>query len=98
MSVSKETEKILNENAEFLKALAHPVRLCIVKNLCKKGCANVTCMQDCLQLPQSTVSQHLNKLKSAAIIEGTRNGLEVKYRVCNKKALELIKVLFPEDV
>ncbi|WP_243122844.1 ArsR/SmtB family transcription factor [Haloimpatiens lingqiaonensis] len=98
MSMPKETEKILNENAEFLKALAHPVRLCIVRNLSKKGCANVTCMQDCLKLPQSTVSQHLNKLKSAGIIQGERNGLEIKYKVCSKKALDLIKVLFPEDV
>lgn len=98
MSISKENKKILSENAEFLKALAHPVRLCIVRNLSKEGCANVTCMQDCLQLPQSTVSQHLNKLKSAGIIEGERNGLEVKYKVCSKKALSLIKILFPEDV
>lgn len=44
--------------AELLKALAHPVRLCIVKGLMDKKC-NVTHMQDCLELPQSTISQHI---------------------------------------
>ncbi|MDZ5017191.1 transcriptional regulator, partial [Clostridium perfringens] len=42
--------------AEFLKVLAHPVRLCIVKNLLEKGCCNVTNMHSCLGMPQSTIS------------------------------------------
>lgn len=85
---------ILHETADLLKALAHPVRLCIVKGLIEKGECNVSYMQFCLDIPQSTVSQHLQKLKSAGIIEARRNGLEVYYMVCNNKAAELVKVLF----
>ncbi|AZV57123.1 metalloregulator ArsR/SmtB family transcription factor [Clostridium sp. AWRP] len=80
--------------AELLKVLAHPIRLCIVRGLLDKGCCNVTHMQNCLQIPQSTLSQHLQKLRTAGIIEGTRNGLEVNYNVCNKTAIDLIHVLF----
>ncbi|HYE08801.1 MAG TPA: metalloregulator ArsR/SmtB family transcription factor, partial [Patescibacteria group bacterium] len=47
-----------NDKAELLKVLAHPVRLCIVRGLMDKEC-NVSHMQECLELPQSTVSQHL---------------------------------------
>ena len=87
----------LNEKAEVLKALAHPVRLCIVRGLLEKGGCNVCHMQECLGMPQSTTSQHLQKLRSAGIISGQRKGLEVTYQVCDQRVVELIKVLFPED-
>ena len=86
-----------NEIAEVLKALAHPVRLCIVRGLIEKGGCNVCHMQECLGMPQSTTSQHLQKLRSAAIISGQRKGLEVTYQVCDQRVIELIKVLFPEE-
>lgn len=82
--------------AEMLKVLAHPVRLCIVKGLLDAGECNVTYMQECLNTPQSTVSQHLQKLKSAGIVEGNRNGLEIKYKVSNDQVSHLIEVLMGE--
>jgi len=86
-----------NETAELLKVLAHPVRLCIVKGLIEKGECNVTYMQSCLDTPQSTTSQHLQKLRAAGIVEGKRNGLEINYRVCNEKVYDLIKTLFMDN-
>ena len=86
-----------NEIADVLKALAHPVRLCIVRGLIQKGGCNVCHMQECLGMPQSTTSQHLQKLRSAGIISGQRKGLEVTYKVCDQRVIELIKVLFPEE-
>lgn len=82
-----------NETAEMLKVLAHPVRLCIVKGLLDKGECNVSHMQNCLNVPQSTISQNLQKLRAAGIIEGRRNGLEIYYSVCNEKAADLINML-----
>lgn len=84
------------ELAEVLKTLAHPVRLCIVKGLIEKGECNVTHMQSCLDIPQSTVSQHLQKLKSANIIIGVRSGLEINYSICDKRVIQLVKHLFDE--
>lgn len=86
-----------NDQAEILKVLAHPVRLCIVRGLLGKGECNVSYMQTCLEIPQSTISQHLQKLRSAGIIDGTRNGLEINYKVCSPIVSELIDVLFKED-
>ncbi|APQ75014.1 ArsR/SmtB family transcription factor [Clostridium botulinum] len=85
-----------NDIAELLKVLAHPVRICIVKGLLEKGECNVSHMQNCLDMPQSTISQHLQKLKSAGIIEGDRNGLQINYHVSNKKAEQLIEILLNE--
>lgn len=82
-----------NDKAELLKVLAHPVRLCIVRGLMDKEC-NVSHMQDCLNLPQSTVSQHLSILRARGIIKGTRTGLEVNYTIANEEVKRLIEFLF----
>ncbi|KZL91523.1 ArsR/SmtB family transcription factor [Clostridium magnum] len=81
------------ETAEILKVLAHPVRICIVKGLLDNGECNVSHMQNCLNVPQSTISQNLQKLRVAGIIEGRRSGLEIYYRVCNEKVANLINML-----
>ncbi|HEX9058625.1 MAG TPA: metalloregulator ArsR/SmtB family transcription factor [Clostridia bacterium] len=87
--------KTYEKKAEKIKALAHPHRLCIVKGLIENKC-NVTKIQDCLELPQSTVSQHLSKLKAAGIIEGERNGPEISYSVVDEDVINIIKVIFKD--
>ncbi len=83
-----------NNIAEILKVLAHPVRICIVKNLLENGQCNVGYMQTCLEVPQSTVSQHLQKLRVAGIIEGKRHGLEINYRIKDERMGKLINSIF----
>ncbi|WP_297637172.1 metalloregulator ArsR/SmtB family transcription factor [uncultured Clostridium sp.] len=85
--------KELNDVAEFLKVLAHPVRLCIVRGMLEKGECNVSFMQNCLDMPQSTISQHLQKLRAAKIIEGERHGLEINYKVIDGRVEKLIELL-----
>jgi len=82
------------QKSELLKAVSHPIRLCIVKGLMEKE-SNVTNIQECLDLPQSTVSQHLFKLKVAGIIKGKRKSLEISYRVINEDVRKIINMLFP---
>ena len=88
-----EDNKDYIKKSDILKAIAHPVRLCIVRGLINNQC-NVTKMQECLKLPQSTVSQHLGKLKAAGIIEGERNGLEICYKVVNQQVKDIINIMF----
>lgn len=83
----------LEKDAEVLKAIAHPVRLCIVMGLIDNGSCNVSNMYSCLGMPQSTVSQHLSKLKSAGIIKGERNGTEIIYSVENEFAKKIISCI-----
>lgn len=86
-----------SEIAELLKALAHPVRICIIRGLMSKGSCNVSYMQNCLNLPQSTISQHLQKLKALGIIKGERNGLQVNYKVSNDTIVNIVNAMFPEE-
>ena len=83
-----------NNIAEILKVLAHPLRICIVKNLLENGECNVGYMHTCLEVPQSTVSQHLQKLRYAGIIEGKRHGLEINYKIKNQQMGNLINSIF----
>lgn len=90
---SEEERIVLTDCAELLKALGHPVRLSIVKNLCSNGACNVTNMQNSLMMPQSTVSQHLSKLKALGIVEGKRHGTEIVYSVIHPGAKQIVNTL-----
>jgi ArsR family transcriptional regulator len=78
--------------AEILKALGHPIRFCIVEGLVSGG-QNVATMVECIGVPQPTVSQHLNILKAAGIIEGERVGNQVHYSVCSAEARKIVHAL-----
>lgn len=85
----------LESMAELLKAIAHPVRLCIAKRLAREGNCNVSHLQDCMKLPQSTVSTHLQKLRAAGIVSAHRQGLEVTYSLSNAHVKHIVDLLFP---
>ena len=62
----------------------------------EQGSCNVTNMHSCLGMPQSTISQHLQKLKSVGIIKGERNRIEIVYEVVDERAEKIIKDLIEE--
>ncbi|PEZ26808.1 transcriptional regulator [Bacillus thuringiensis] len=76
--------------SEILRVLAHPIRLQMVHQLLKKNALNVTELQKYLDMPQSTVSQHLGKLKSHKVVAYERKGLEVFYRVDDEKVKQTV--------
>lgn len=80
------------EMSDVLKAMAHPARLQIVAGLKKDGC-NVTEIMKKLDLPQSTISQHLKTLKQAGIIKGKREGTKVCYTVIHEWAIEILRMI-----
>jgi len=86
-------EENLQNESNILKVIAHPVRLCIIRKLIENPC-NVSKIYTCLKKPQSTISQHLGKLKAANIIKGERKGTEICYCVINNQVKEIIHILF----
>lgn len=85
-----ENEALYEEKSELLKALAHPVRLCIVHGLLKNGCHNVGCMEANIGQSQSCISQHLMRLKAAGVVKASRLGNEVYYDVDDKARVTAI--------
>jgi len=88
----------IDENIDFelvsdeLKAIAHPARLKMLEGLIKNEC-NVTLIQKKLELPQSTISQHLKILKNAGIIKGRREGTKICYSVVNNRVIKIINMI-----
>ncbi|MDM5268397.1 ArsR/SmtB family transcription factor [Bacillus wiedmannii] len=86
-------KEMYEEITEILKVLAHPVRLSLVKIMLAKGPINVTTMYEMLQMPQSTISQHLSKLKATKVVTGTRKGLEIYYEVTDNRTKLILACL-----
>lgn len=89
-------EEVLEQKAELLKALAHPVRLCILQGLAKQGACCPSEIQACLNIPQSTLSQHLGRLRQAGIVRGTRHGLEIHYELIDSEVIALLDILLAD--
>ncbi|ARJ25748.1 transcriptional regulator (plasmid) [Bacillus mycoides] len=87
---------ITDENIEMLKTLSHPIRIQIITILMQHNTLNVSELVNKLQIPQSTVSQHLSKMKGK-ILGYDRRGLEVYYYINNPKVPQIIEILSSTD-
>lgn len=95
--VNSNTENLISEeDVELLKVMAHPIRLRIIKELCKYKTFNVTQLTEILNIPQSTVSQHLAKMKGK-VLKAERQGIEMYYYIDNINASKIIKILGYSD-
>jgi ArsR family transcriptional regulator, arsenate/arsenite/antimonite-responsive transcriptional repressor len=65
--------------AAYANALGHPARVAIIRLLLEKDTCICGEIVDELPLAQSTVSQHLKKLKDAGLIRGEVDGPRVCY-------------------
>lgn len=83
----------IEKKAEILKTIGHPARLCMLLKL-TQGPKNVSEMQNCLNMPQSTVSQHLAMLRTKGLIRGERRGTEVVYHISDDLIRDIVQVLF----
>ncbi len=78
--------------AEILKTLGHPIRIRILETLLDaEKCVSTIWAH--LDLPQSTVSQHLSLLRSKGIVQHERRGSKVNYFVRDKRIEQIIKLL-----
>jgi len=85
--------KKFEETADFIKGIAHPVRICILKGLVDNGGCNVTDMVSCLGLPQSTISTHLSRLRSFGAVMTERRGTEIYYTIGDERISNLLKAI-----
>ncbi|QEL82889.1 transcriptional regulator (plasmid) [Bacillus sp. JAS24-2] len=89
---NKMKNTITQEDVEMLKIIAHPVRLQIIIELIRLKRCNVKQLTEILAVPQSTVSQHLSKMRGK-ILHAERKGLEIYYSITNLKAYEIVGFL-----
>ena len=76
----------------LLKTLAHPARLLLVCTLAE-GETSVSELETKLAVHQPTLSQQLNVLREAGIVETRRDGKQIFYRLTEEKAARLVGAL-----
>lgn len=78
-SKSKNFDRELQKAALMAKALSHPARLAILLHLaaCKTCISGDISGQ--IPLSRTTVSQHLQELKNAGLIQGEISGVSIHY-------------------
>jgi|UniRef100_A0A7C3WMX5 DNA-binding transcriptional ArsR family regulator len=81
--------KSLEKAARCLKVLAHPTRLLLLQ-LLGEGERSVQELEILLNVPQPSVSQHLNLLKDRDILESRRVGQQNLYRLKDRQILKLL--------
>ena len=91
--------KQYESRAELIKAMAHPMRLCILKRLKDSPNLNVSEMSSCLEsVPQSTLSQQLSILRRAGLIKAEHKGKFVEYELANNNVAQFIDILLNEGL
>jgi ArsR family transcriptional regulator len=80
------------EAATLLKTLSHPLRLMMVCGLLREP-ATLSQMARNLDVPVSTMAQHLAVLRRCGILEERRRGVEVLLWVVDRRVSAVLKAL-----
>jgi len=75
--------------SRIAKALGHPVRIAILQLLANENCCYHGDMSEIIPVAKSTLSQHLNELKEAGLIQGEFTPPTVRYCI-NKENWESV--------
>ncbi len=81
------------EASDFLKALAHELRLVILCLLIERD-RTVSELEQLLKLRQSAVSQQLARLRADDLVETRRQGKNVYYSIARPEVIEIIGSLY----
>ena len=88
----KEMEAQAGRAAEFLKGLASSHRLLILCQLVE-GEKKVSDLINATGIAQTSMSQHLAKLKAEGIVTFRRDHRTLFYRICNDAAGDIMQIL-----
>ena len=92
-----DNKELIMSKVELLKSIASPVRMCIIKKLYEHETCNVTFFTNCMDVSQSSISQHLGKLRDLGIVGYEKEAQNVNYFIKNKEIIKIIEVLFEEN-
>jgi ArsR family transcriptional regulator, virulence genes transcriptional regulator len=83
----------LENSANRLKSIAHPMRIAILELLRDKEKLSVTEIYTYLEIEQAVASNHLNILKEKGVLTSKRDGKKILYSVKTKSLNKIIDCL-----
>ena len=96
MRTSAEHKEQIYQKTNLLKALANPVRLCLLEKLIKEGPTSVSDITSCMDVTQSAVSQHLRKLKDMGLVEAKKEENRIYYSCTREDVCKIVSYLMEE--
>jgi len=83
----------VEDTANVLRCLGHPIRLRILDVLEKGGEATVTEIYEALDVEQAVASQHLTTMWDKGILRRRKDGVHVYYAIGDERALKVLDCL-----
>jgi DNA-binding transcriptional ArsR family regulator len=83
----------LEQVASMLKAMAHPMRIAILKHLEGEKKLTVTEIHELLGIEQSTTSHHLGILKDKGVLCSRREGKNTYYYLKSNVLMQVIECI-----
>lgn len=90
MTVSSLTVEQLEQAANKLRAIAHPMRISIINHLSDGKRLKVSEIHNLLEIDQSAASHHLRMLKDKGILNSKREGKNIFYFLKNKNISSIV--------
>src|SRR5579862_4164602 len=85
-------EMVFKLKSDFLKALAHPVRLGLIEQL-KNGELSVGDLAHTLGIEQSTISKNLAILRQAGILSSRQEKVTVYYAIRDQDIFKVLRLV-----
>lgn len=95
MSSKEQMKQSASEAAAVLKLLSHEVRLVLVCSL-NEGEKSVGSLVEELGIRQSSVSQHLAKLRNASVVDTRKVGQVVYYSISDARIAAIIQTMYEQ--
>ena len=89
----RKMEEAADRASRMMKTLGHPGRLMLLCNLAE-GERSVGDLATELGISQSSLSQHLMRMRSEGLVEARRESQTVYYRLADGEAQEVINALY----
>jgi len=86
------TDAVFQRAAEIFRLMSTPIRVKIISTLCH-GEKNVTEILSEIDTTQPNLSQHLNMLYQAQVLDKERRGNQIFYRINNYDVVALCRTL-----
>ena len=83
----------LENSTEFMRAIAHPIRIAIIDLLHQNGTLTVTDIHTRLNIEQAIASHHLRIMKDKGILTHKRSGKNTYYGLQTDKINNIIRIL-----
>jgi DNA-binding transcriptional ArsR family regulator len=89
--IKRLTVEQLDNAAEMLKAIAHPMRMAIIELLEEGRMLTVTEIHELLSIEQSSTSHHLGILKNKGVLASKRKGKNTFYFLKHERLSQIIE-------